>query len=126
MVSKDKMKRILVIDDEEDLVELLDRRLQSAGYEMLQALDGEEGLEVAIEQVPDLIILDISMPKMDGYQVCERIKSNKKLKDVPIIMLTALGAPVDKIVGKALGADAYLTKPFDNKELLNKIEELIA
>ena len=125
MSTKTFKKRILVIDDEEDLVVLLTSRLQTAGYEILQALDGEEGLDLAIEQVPNLIILDIAMPKMDGYQVCERLKSHKKLKSVPIIMLTALGERVDKIVGKALGAEAYFTKPFDHVELLSKIDELI-
>jgi len=119
-------KQILVIDDEEDLVDLLEVRLQAAGYKMLRAYDGEEGLEVVAANIPDLIILDISMPKMDGYQVCEKLKSNRKLKKVPVIMLTAMGQRVDVIVGKALGADAYISKPFNHMELLAKIEELMS
>jgi len=117
--------RILVIDDELDLLGLVKARLEMAGYEVLTAIDGEEGLAKARASAPDLIILDIMLPKMDGFEVCEALKIDEKYKHIPIIILTVKFQPVDIRFAKALGADAYITQPFEAKELLDKIKELI-
>lgn len=114
-------KRILVIDDEEDLVNLLTVRLEADGYEVLIALDGQAGLDKAHEERPDLILLDVMMPIMDGYQVCRFLKFDDELKNIPVIMLTARIQEKDKKIGQNVGADAYLTKPFDLNELSRKI-----
>lgn len=117
--------RILVIDDEPDLLSLAKARLELAGYEVLTASDGEEGLEKARTSAPDLILLDLMLPKMDGFEVCEALKIDEKYKHIPIIILTVKFQPVDIRFAKALGADAYITKPFEGKELVEKIRELI-
>ena len=118
-------EKILIVDDEVDLVETLSFRLEAAGYKALAAHDGLEGLNKARAEKPDLIILDVMMPKMDGYQVCRLLKFDQKLKTTPIIMLTARGQEQDKQTGNQVGADAYMTKPFDSKQLLTKVEELL-
>ncbi len=118
-------KRILVIDDEPDLLDLARARLELAGYEVLVASDGEEGLEKARTSAPDLIILDLMLPKMNGFEVCEALKIDEKYKHIPIIILTVKFQPVDIRFAKALGADAYIKKPFEGKELVDKIKELI-
>lgn len=118
-------KRIMIVDDEKDLVETLTFRLEAAGYEVLAAFDGQEGLEKVRREKPDLILLDVMMPKLDGYQVCRMLKFDEKFKKTPVIMLTARGQEQDKNTGKTVGADAYMTKPFDSKALLDKIKELI-
>lgn len=114
-------KRILVIDDEVDLVNLLTMRLEAEGYEVLSALDGQAGLDKAHEERPDLILLDVMMPIMDGYQVCRFLKFDDELKNIPVIMLTARIQEKDKNTGKNMGADLYLTKPCDLNELSQKI-----
>lgn len=114
-------KRILVIDDEVDLVNLLTMRLEAEGYEVLSALDGRSGLDKAREERPDLILLDVMMPIMDGYQVCRFLKFDDELKNIPVIMLTARIQEKDKNIGKNVGADLYLTKPCDLNELSQKI-----
>lgn len=119
------LKKILVIDDERDLVETITFRLEAAGYKVITAGDGQEGLDKAREMKPDLILLDIMMPKMDGYQVCRFLKFDEEYKDIPIIMLTARGQESDKNTGKNVGADDYVTKPFDGGELLLKIKKLV-
>lgn len=119
-------KKILVVDDEKDLVETLRFRLEAAGYEVLAAYDGMEGLKIAREKKPDLIILDVMMPKMDGYQVCRMLKFSADFKDTPIIMLTARGQDRDKQTGHDVGADLYMTKPFEGVALMKKITELLA
>ncbi len=118
-------EKVLIVDDEVDLVETLSFRLEAAGYTALAAHDGLEGLNKARADKPDLIILDVMMPKMDGYQVCRLLKFDQKLKTIPIIMLTARGQEQDKQTGNQVGADAYMTKPFDSKQLLAKVEELL-
>lgn len=115
-------KKILVVDDEPHIVETLKDRLEFAGYTIVTACDGEEGLKKAKEEKPDLILLDILMPKIDGYNFLRILKLDEDIKDIPVIMLTAkadmkgLFAP-EGIVG-------YVTKPFDQKELLDKIEKI--
>jgi len=118
-------KKILVIDDERDLVETLTYRLEAFGYEVLTAYDGQEGLDKAREERPDLILLDVMMPKMDGYQVCRMLKFDEEFKSIPIIMLTARGQDSDRETGETVGADEYVTKPFEANDLTNKIKELL-
>src|SRR3989338_5031088 len=114
-------KKILVIDDEQDLVDMLEITLESEGYEVLKAYDGHEGLEKSRESKPDLILLDVMLPKMDGYQVCRLLKFDDSSKDIPIVMLTARNQKQDRLTGKRVGADEYLVKPFSNEDLLKKI-----
>jgi DNA-binding response OmpR family regulator len=118
-------KKILIVDDEKDLVETLTFRLKSYGYEVISAHDGKDGLDMARSESPDLILLDLMLPKLDGYKVCRMLKFDEKFKKIPIIMLTARSQEDDKKIGLETGANAYITKPFNPKSLLAKIEELI-
>ncbi|NQT47138.1 MAG: response regulator [Candidatus Omnitrophica bacterium] len=118
-------KRILLVDDEKDLIETLAFRLEANEYEVLKAYDGQEGLDKARKEKPDLIILDLMLPKMDGYKVCRMLKFDEKYKQIPIIMFTARAQDSDKKMGEEVGADGYITKPFDPKALLDKIKELL-
>lgn len=118
-------KRILLIDDEKDLVEIVTFRLESNGYEVISADDGQQGLEKAKKEKPDLIVLDLMLPKMDGYTVCGLLKKDLRYAKIPIIMFTARAQESDVKLGEELGAQAYITKPFDPKALLSKIEELL-
>jgi two-component system, OmpR family, alkaline phosphatase synthesis response regulator PhoP len=119
------MKKILLVDDETDFVEVMRQRLEANNYIVVPAYDGEEALKKVKEEKPDLILLDIMIPLVDGFDVCRRLKIDEKYKDIPIIMLTAKFQPVDVRFGAAMGADAYLTKPLDSKVVLAKIEELL-
>lgn len=116
-------EKILIIEDEEDLVKGLKLNLLGEGYEVDWALDGREGLLKAQEAPPDLIILDIMLPKMNGLEVCRELR--RKDIGTPIIMLTAKGEEIDKVVGLEIGADDYLTKPFSVRELLARIKALL-
>ena len=118
-------KKILLVDDERDLVETVTFRLEASGYEVLPAYDGREGLDKARKEKPDLIILDLMLPRMDGYKVCRMLKFDEKYKKIPIIMFTARAQQSDIEMGKEVGADAYITKPFEPQALLDKIEELL-
>ncbi|MFH1269839.1 MAG: response regulator [Candidatus Omnitrophota bacterium] len=118
-------KKILIVDDEKVLVETVTLRLEASGYEVIFAYDGFEGLEKAKKEKPDLIILDLMLPRMDGYKVCGLLKVDTRYKKIPIIMFTARAQESDKKMGKEVGADAYITKPFEPRELLEKINELI-
>ena len=118
-------KRILFVDDESELVELVKMRLVAYGYEVILAYDGQQALEKARKEKPDLIILDLMLPKMDGYKVCRLLKFDEKYKKVPIILFTARAQESDKKIGLEVGADAYLTKPFEPQVLLAKIKELL-
>ncbi len=122
------MKRkstILIIDDTVDTVELLKKRLRSEGYETFEAYDGVEGLKKIKDCSPDVVVLDIMMPKLDGYEVCKRLKSEDSTKHIPILMLTAKGDISDKVKGLDIGADMYITKPFDYKEISARIRSLL-
>lgn len=110
---------ILVVDDEENIVNIIEYNLKKEGYKVIKAYDGEEGLAVALAKSPDLVILDIMMPKMDGYEVCRRLRAKS---DVPIIMLTARADEVDTVLGLEMGADDYVTKPFKTRELLARVK----
>ncbi len=118
-------RRILVVDDEEDIVALLQMRLEAEGYDVLVASDGQAGLEIAQKEMPELIILDLMLPKMDGYKVCRMLKFNEKYKHIPIILFTARSQSSDKDLGMEVGADAYLIKPFDPNVLLENIRKLL-
>lgn len=121
----DKQK-VLIVDDEDDLVSLLTLRLESEGYEVISAQDGQAGLDAAREQNPDLILMDVMMPVMDGYQACRFIKFDDTLKHIPVIMLTARTQAQDRSVGESVGADEYIEKPFEYHDLLEKIKKYIA
>lgn len=118
-------KRILIVDDEAQLVEMVKMRLESAGYEIITAHDGQEGLEKAKKNKPDLMILDLMLPKMDGYKVCGLLKSDARYSKIPVIMFTARAQEEAEGLGKCLGAEEYVTKPFDPKLLLSKIKGLL-
>jgi len=119
-------KRILIVDDTKDLLLVVSRRLQSWGYEPLTAENGEEGLRIAEEQAPDLILLDIMMPTMKGREVCARLKASPKTQKIPVIFLTALGLADHVKAGMNLGADDYIVKPFEPAELKERIRICLA
>lgn len=112
-------KVILVVDDEAPIVDILKYNLTKSGYNVICAYDGEEGLKLATEQKPDLVLLDVMLPKMEGFEVCKKIREKHTM---PIIMLTARDEEFDKVLGLELGADDYMTKPFSNRELLARIK----
>lgn len=118
-------KRILIVDDEKDLVETLTFRLEANNYEVIKAYDGQDGLEKAKKERPDLIILDLMLPKMDGYKVCALLKFDARYNKIPIILFTARAQESDKKMGGDVGANAYITKPFEPAALLTKITELL-
>jgi len=118
-------KKVLIVDDEKDIVDTLTFRLNAAGYEVISAFDGQEALDKTRAENPDLIILDLMLPKIDGYKVCRMLKFDKNYKDIPIIMFTARAQEEDKKLGEQMGADSYITKPFDPELLLNKIREFL-
>lgn len=116
-------KKILIVDDETELLKAISIRLKASGYEVLTAQDGQEGLEKARNSNPDLIILDVLMPRLDGYEVCRLLKFDEKYSLIPVIMLTAKTQEVDKAMGKKVGANDYLTKPFETQDLIDKIKK---
>lgn len=118
-------KKILLVDDEPGILIMVANRLKANGYEVLSAKDGQMGLEMAKMEKPDLIILDIMLPKMDGYRVCSFLKKDSRYAKIPIVMFTAKAQHRDMELGNEVGADAYIVKPFDAQVLLAKIEELL-
>jgi two-component system alkaline phosphatase synthesis response regulator PhoP len=118
-------EKILIIDDELNIVELLRYNLEANGYKVSFSLNGRDGLNSAVEKKPDLILLDIMLPEMDGFDVCKEIKKRKETESIPIIMLTAKSEEFDKILGLELGADDYITKPFSVRELLARIKAVL-
>ncbi len=117
-----RKEKILVVDDEASIRRILETRLSMIGYDVVTAADGEEALEVFSREHPDLVVLDVMMPKLDGYGVCQELRKDS---DVPIIMLTALGDVADRITGLELGADDYVVKPFSPKELEARIRSVL-
>lgn len=120
-----KKKKILIVDDEPDIVDLLRLRLESAGYEVITAADGKEALDTARTLVPDLIILDVMLPTMDGFMVSRMLKFDARYKKIPIIMLTAKTGEVNRQTGAQVGVNAYFNKPFETGQLIAKIKELL-
>ena len=116
-------KKILVVDDEKDITETLSFMLKAAGYDVITASDGEEGLKFAEEENPDLIILDVMMPKINGYKIARLLKYDNKYKHIPIIMVTARGQDSDKLIGEETGANEYITKPFEFEEVLKSVRK---
>ncbi|NSL51269.1 response regulator transcription factor [Calidifontibacillus erzurumensis] len=116
-------KTILVVDDEQSIVTLLRYNLEQAGFRVKTAMDGETGLKIAIEESPDLVILDLMLPKLDGIEVCKRLRQRKVF--IPILMLTAKDDEFDKVLGLELGADDYMTKPFSPREVIARIKAIL-
>lgn len=119
------MKNILIVDDEQDIVESLKFVLETAGFNCYTAFDGEEGLRLAKEIIPDLMILDVMMPKINGYKISRLLKYDSKYKSIPILMITARSQEEDKLIGEETGADEYITKPFDLDEVLKQVEKYL-
>ena len=115
-------RKILIVDDEKNIVDIIAFNLKKEGYTVITAADGEEGVQKAMEENPDLILLDIMMPKLDGYEVCKKIREKK---NTPIIMLTARAEELDKVLGLELGADDYVTKPFGVRELMARVKAIL-
>ena len=118
--------RILVVDDEPEAVELVEFNLKQAGYAVNTAADGAEALRKARAQTPDLIVLDVMLPEMDGFEICKTLRLDAATARVPIIMLTAKAAEIDRVLGLELGADDYITKPFSPRELLLRVKKILA
>ncbi len=114
-----EVRKVLVVDDEQAIIDVLVYNLKKEGYETLEANDGITAVNIALEQKPDLMLLDIMLPKLDGLSVCKRVKNHL---NIPILMLTAKDAEIDKIVGLELGADDYITKPFSVRELMARVK----
>jgi two-component system, OmpR family, alkaline phosphatase synthesis response regulator PhoP len=115
-------KKILIVDDEMDLVETVRFPLEVEGYHVLVSYNGEDALNQARKENPDLILLDLMLPKLDGYEVCRRLKCDDRCKHIPILMLTAKFQEKDKALGMETGAYEYITKPFDIRDLLKKVK----
>ena len=119
-------KRLLVVDDEQELVKAMQIRLGAAGYEVLAAYDGQEGLEKAQKEKPDLIVLDLMLPKMDGYKVCGLLKKDSRFKEIPILMFTARAQQEDMKLGKEMGADAIINVRYMTTSVVGSAAELLA
>jgi DNA-binding response OmpR family regulator len=117
--------KILIIEDDRDIVEMLDYNLKEEGYDTISALNGEEGIALAGNERPDLIILDIMLPIMDGFEVCRTLKKDDRVAHIPIIILSAKSQETDKVVGLELGADDYVTKPFSPRELIARARAIL-
>ena len=118
-------KKIFIADDEVGFVTSVKSRLEFEGFGVATAADGEEALHQIREQKPDLVLLDLMMPSMNGYQLCCELKCNPETEDIPVVMVTARSLQSDKFWGKETGADDYITKPFDMEELLEKIRDIL-
>lgn len=114
------------MDDESHIVELVRVCLEDTDYDIIEAYDGQEALDRAMKEKPDLILLDIMLPKMNGYEVCRTLKTDESTKSIPVVMLTAKGQEVDKVKGFQSGADSYMTKPFSPLRLLTELEEKLS
>jgi two-component system, OmpR family, alkaline phosphatase synthesis response regulator PhoP len=117
--------KVLVVDDEVYILHILDFSLGAEGYEVVTAANGEQAIEKAINEKPDLIVMDIMMPKLDGYETCKRLKEMPETKSIPILLLTAKGRDVDRQKGFDVGADDYITKPFSPNKLINRVQEIL-
>lgn len=118
-------KRILIVDDEPNIVLSLEFLMKKNGYDVETATDGEQALAAVDRQRPDLVLLDVMMPRKDGYQVCQILRENADYADMRIVMLTAKGRDVEREKGLSLGADDYITKPFSTQDVVDKVGELL-
>ncbi|MGA1979389.1 MAG: response regulator [Sedimentisphaerales bacterium] len=123
--KKTSLARVLVVDDEADIVSTVQYRLEFCEFEVITAADGKEGLEKAANEKPDIILLDISMPVMNGYEMLERLKNSPELKDIPVIMFTAFSDAKDVAKAVEIGVADYVTKPFDFTDLVGKITKVL-
>ncbi|MGA9108878.1 MAG: response regulator [Smithella sp.] len=119
------MSKILIVDDEQDIVELISYNLEKEGFSIIKAYDGVSVFNVITMKKPDLLILDLMLPGMNGLDICKKIRANPATADLPIIMLTAKGDELDKIIGLEIGADDYITKPFSVKELVARVRTIL-
>lgn len=119
------MKNILIVEDDDHIIELLKFNVENNGYNVSIAMDGLTGLEKAVNELPDLILLDLMLPGIDGIEICNKLKNKERTKDIPIIMLTAKGHETDKILGLEIGADDYITKPFSVRELMTRVKVVL-
>jgi two-component system phosphate regulon response regulator PhoB len=124
VVKGDPVTSVLLVDDERDLLSLVDFNLRAAGFETLLATTGEQALAHLRRRIPDLVLLDVMLPDLSGTEVCRRIKSDPRTRHVPVVMLTAKGEEVDRVVGFELGADDYVTKPFSVRELVLRVKAI--
>ena len=120
------VNKVLVVDDEPNIVLSLEFLMKQAGYQVRTASDGELALQAVAADCPDLVLLDVMMPRKDGYEVCQTIRANPDWQGVKIIMLTAKGREIEREKGMALGADDYVTKPFATRDVVDKVQELLA
>jgi DNA-binding response OmpR family regulator len=118
-------RKILVVDDEPHIAQIMKLTLEYSGYEVTVAGDGAEGLKMAKEWEPDLILLDLMLPNIDGFKVCRLLKFDQKYRHIPIILVSAMGETKDKELGKQVGADLYISKPFKQEELVAQVENLL-
>ena len=118
--------RILLVDDEPSIVKMVGKRLEVEGFDVLVAMDGQDGLAKAQAEQPDLIVLDLMLPKLNGYEVCTMLKQDARYQKIPVVLFTAKTQEKDEKLGMECGADAYVRKPFRAQELLEKIRSLIA
>ena len=118
-------KKILIVDDEEHICELIGFNLRKNGYRTITAADGLNGLKIAREEKPDLILLDVMLPELDGYEVCKEIRKDSEISSTPVIMITARGEDFDRVLGLELGADDYITKPFSIREMVARVKAVL-
>lgn len=117
---------VLIVEDEIELAEIIEYNLKKEGYDVLRALNGERALvELGKDPIPDLVLLDLMLPDMSGVDICKRLRANTKTKDIPVMMLTAKGEEIDRVVGFEVGADDYVTKPFSVRELMLRVKALL-
>ncbi len=125
MITKKKNHKVLVVDDDPSVIRLVETLLKSRGYQVLTADEAPRGLEVAVKQTPDLIVLDVMMPIINGFNICRLLKSQPNLSHIPIILLTSRSSEEDRQIGLEVGADVYIAKPLNTEEFLGKVKELL-
>jgi two-component system alkaline phosphatase synthesis response regulator PhoP len=121
-----KKGRVLVVDDEVNITQILEFSIGAEGFDVITAQNGEEAIEKARREQPDLIILDVMMPKIDGYEACRILKANPLTKNIPVVLLTAKGRDIDKRLGMEVGATDYIVKPFSPNRLIERINQLLS
>ncbi|MCD4812504.1 response regulator [bacterium] len=125
MAAMGRKFKILIVEDEPDIMELIDVTLDSDDYELMKATDGEQGLNMGMTASPDLIVLDIMLPKMDGYEICRRLKGDRRTAGIPVVMLTAFGQKREIEEGYKVKADDYIVKPFEPVKLRQRIKKFL-